>query len=1530
MSLTNNIYLSLFPGSVLSGISVYFILSYLFVPNTITIPTAIIMSILVFGLARYHAINNSMQHADQNRFTNIVNQNGINSNTNLPLSVSNVVFIIIYLITLIVTGFFSNPYQDLFIPWNQFNPAQVILLTSSILLCFFLPGYAIIDLLDNKKHELKPLLKVLLAYTSSIAIIGFGGYISASIGFVPSEIKPVLLGVFAAVLGIYIVTKCTRGLQIRSINYFQKFKISIYRNSTEFLVFGTLFALVMLSTYSVYQGEIRGDQWFHHGRALSFLGGGYTAGVDDTLYPSFFHGVLASFFSLSGVPSVNAYVSINFLNIMPVFAFYYFFNKWIPSRNPNWKKAALLACTFFMLSSGFGWVNMITMSVSTNPVKSPLSSAELFRLVETRTLDIHRAGSFIITSSPQIGTSLTLIALPLGFILLGIVKEKLESRLKYIAIIGTLATVGVLSHDEFYFFIIVTCLSPLIFNLSERKNSLYLALLSSFFIVFLTDIISPEKYYTLAQDFPAPLVVLGALFVGFMWVLYASGIFHRISLAINLKSKVPNLSRFKIYLGVVIVGVFAYAYLFTFLVWGQLMGEDIYIQQDPHNLPWYLYPLKLGVTGLLGVSFILSYFFRKFEREIFIFGLIAVIALLLGPYYDEYRFSKYIMVGMGAFAALFISRIFISINRSRIKFLLAGLIIGAIVTTSSLSVLMFNGYVASALQRPDFKEFSILLRNKIFPSPQEINFLNYLHKNVKLTDHIVLPLEYGEPDSRLKLFKDQRLATKIQAFVGTSLISPQKILNNQFILNASTAEGLYSLLSSDNTQYIILPKKNIIDDEIQRPVRFALENFQRAYEDSNYILLTVPTIVPPITSVGGVALIYQPEGMLLSSLISGKKLLQLDDGSLKAINVSHSVNLDSKDNETITIFNDDKRSTMWSNILQENEVNYIETKFRPVEKNDSAIRSSGIIWQNHGNEYHISLNHNGLQLFQKSGNLNKEVLLSEDRHVKKERYTWYTLKVLTEGNHISIYLDDVPKLQVRTAPLHNANITKVGIRVDHETTEFQPIKIGQLPQTSDMLLRKEIYNHVYYPINELALSKTAYDTFSYGDRSAFSHKTAILTCDPDSNDTSFRNYLDFVNNGGKLVVIDTRNDFTGGFSKLLNVKAGNATKFDHIVDVNDERGAHDIAISGSATGIDLKSVNATAKSYYMNNGKEVAPFALERKFGSAGGEIIFVNSAGYFDAVFKSPEQFLGLDRIPAMLGLNLANYTREYLPSNAETGSRFVGDLRISGTTTITTHSLLLPNASNTYTVGDISISNGSKILNQDDKKNNFKDALIENVTLSGAYSAIVESTGVVSVPTWLSQYDYIGMSLPKTVNLTLKILDKSGKAEFMATTSNNTGKYTVPISIGNKEEIRFQNIGLQNSSVANQTLIMKRPEIKASGNITVNNLYVPIKEDEGREVKLRGLNTSLDHIDILFTNYKNASRMQYVTYLKWIQTERMPEDKQISVRIPGDISERAKREGVQVPWEEVMVSKNGIILVLSILAFTTAFLWRLRLNMK
>src|SRR5438093_9011196 len=79
--------------------------------------------------------------------------------------------------------------------------------------------------------------------------------------------------------------------------------------------------------------------------------------------------------------------------------------------------------------------------------------------------------------------------------------------------------------------------------------------------------------------------------------------------------------------------------------------------------------------------------------------------------------------------------------------------------------------------------------------------------------------------------------------------------------------------------------------------------------------------------------------------------------------------------------------------------------------------------------------------------------------------------MLTGGNSISAYLDDLRKLKVHTDPSKNTDIARVGIRVDHKTSEFKPIKMGHVPLSPEMPQKKEIYYHLYYPISELAYQR---------------------------------------------------------------------------------------------------------------------------------------------------------------------------------------------------------------------------------------------------------------------------------------------------------------------------------------------------------------------------------------------------------------------------------------------------------------------------
>jgi hypothetical protein len=628
---------------------------------------------------------------------------------------------------------------------------------------------------------------------------------------------------------------------------------------------------------------------------------------------------------------------------------------------------------------------------------------------------------------------------------------------------------------------------------------------------------------------------------------------------------------------IAIISVLAYFYLFTFIVLQALSVDDIQIQigtSTQRNIPWYLYPMKFGVVGLLGLAFIASYLFKRFEKELFIFGIIAVVALVAGPYYDEHRFSKYIMVGMVGFASLLVYRIILFLQRpnnepgqqsrsttSQLKPLVSSVLIGLVITSAGLSVFMLAGYKAVGYKNPSFQEDFFRIN---FPSKSEMNLLNFFRSdlpNLK-TDFVAIQANESQTEN---------LYSKI---LGFSAIPRSRILQNPQSLNASTLEGLYSSLHNDNIKYIILPRMDANSEEqIQKPLHFTLDNFPRIYHDDEYIVLKVPDFVLPLSQgAGDTGLVYEKRNELpsLSAISnatnnSSSDILQynykffnnIQNGSkfLEFVKKVNGIGNESKGAETeiLTLHGDEKPRTLWSSVIKEHRnVNYVEGKFRLVEenksRNDLGIRMED---ETNGQQYYVSIDKDSIDLRQKSlleNMSNKEQVLSQNRQIPTEqRGLWHTLKVLVLNDTINVYLDDILKIKAPKYPFAQnfSSISKIGIMANKNIGQFEPLKIGYLSESAldsfqKRNMRDTYYRH-YYPLSALALSKLPYDTFIDGDFSVLSKRNVILTSDPmleiERNETravqegaaqdgstiseeKFGRYLDYVKSGGTIIVIN--------------------------------------------------------------------------------------------------------------------------------------------------------------------------------------------------------------------------------------------------------------------------------------------------------------------------------------------------------------------------------------------------------------------------
>ena len=493
------------------------------------------MAVLIFGLTRYYSIPTEenpplTQMAKPKAIDGSSNVKSIEDNDNNSHYPFIILFVGLYVILLVICALTSKPSLHIFISWSQIEPIGIIQLGAAIMLSFFIPGYAITHIII-KGCKINPILKILLAYLFSMIITGGIGYVLTLILDIPaSDSKHLVLSVHLTVLVIFIISYYVNRVTVKNtqqnsyqisyrfVSYLNnRLWMSVKSNSSQLVVFGSLFMLLIVSTYYLFGGITIGDQWFHQGRALLFMSGSIREAAlsnTDSLYPPFQSAVLATLTTLSGLPLVNTYGSIAFLNIIYVFAFYYFISKWIPK---NMQRAKILASTFVAISSGFGWIYLLGLTVTTNPVIS--QGSVLDTITSTEPFDVFQPTNFLLASHPDFSTGLIYIVLPAGFVLLGLFRDNFNKFILF-SIVTSISVLGILSHDEFYLFIIVASILPLLFKI-KQGNYIYFGLLLSLSIVYVIDIINPEKYYTSTYVlFESPLLVINIIFTGIMWALY--------------------------------------------------------------------------------------------------------------------------------------------------------------------------------------------------------------------------------------------------------------------------------------------------------------------------------------------------------------------------------------------------------------------------------------------------------------------------------------------------------------------------------------------------------------------------------------------------------------------------------------------------------------------------------------------------------------------------------------------------------------------------------------------------------------------------------------------------------------------------------------------------------------------------------------------------------------------------------------------------------------------------------------------------
>jgi len=1483
------------------------------------------MSLLSIGLTRYYSnpheekVDTHSKGGHGEPFSLLQGEKNYNK-------ISKIIFVFIYIILIAVSASSLPKLDILYSSWNSIGVTNIIQLFAGIMLSFFLPGYSLVTILirnNNGNH----ILTILLSYLCSILITSLVVYLSAvymnsgiyedKVFLISANVSIVIA--FVTYFRLYKFNTRT-GITIPDTfcSYFgysyHKFQIYFERNLSECIVFVSLAILLIVSTYYLYGGITVGDQWYHQNRAILFMYGNFKDSVissGDQSYTPLLSALLAGLTSISGVPLVNSYSSVAILNMASVFSFFYFCRTWYFLNN---KRAALFASTLFVIASGLGWAYMLYLA-DVHQINSQADIISHFTEEKLRVSDIRLSANFMISAFPDFSTGLTLVSLPAGFLLLALVKSNFNNKISYTIILSLIPFLGILFHDEFYIFILVSSLLPLVFNL-QNKFYPYISILIAMGLVYLINDMLPIKYFTSnsvlgLSVLESSIVFTAVTFVSYIVFQRSAKHFHRIVKSYYLFKKHLNIQAAQVAFisKVFLVSAIIYLVALCVIVWIQLPDSYVDAHTQNYNTPWYLYVMRLGISGLIGFAAILSYLFKKFEKEVFVFGIISIIALFVGPYYNEHRMNKYVMVAMIGFASLMIFRTLNIVTEKNP--ILGSIMIGSIVTIACLSTLMYIGYNALVVETGDYTH---ALGRRNFPSLDEISVLDSIRSKIQRdSEHgnvASFPNQYN--------YRNGNIISKLHAFSGLPL---KNSIQTQYLLNSSTLDSFYHLLELSKTGYIMVPTNTLNQTTLTSPTRFVMNNFQKIYEDRENAVINIPRINGPSTNSESIFGIVHKRDQSMSSLIFDEQTLYMDN---KTFNIEKGtpkfVDVKTSAQQLITTLYGNKKDsdhTIWSKDLKDRAFNFIEFRLRIVDETKSGKSVSGIKWIDGNVTYFVSLSNKGLQLREQKSHDGDDIVLSRNSQATTEIGTWHELSVEVSDNAINVYLDKFLKIKVaRNHHQNSSGLVKLGVKSENNILEFEPIKIGKFAASQkDYDFNDYSY---YYPLTSLALSGIKYDSYLEGDNSVFSNPVVILPFDETNmNKQLVDGVLNYSKSGGTLIVINPHEKFNGTIGKIFQgLRIGNATqKFFQISSEN--KGHFNLNVSGTAKNIQLTPLSnlSVIASYRNISNESVAPFAIEKRM-SEKGRLIYINGFGYFNSIFNDPKQyFSSLSKF-----IDLLESNQEASPSSNDTNEpirRFIGDESIAGEISLNGSSFTFVNESSFpgFYVQSIAIYDaGGNLLD------NLRNLTVSHIQASGEYEYLINFTGKLTLPSGYSYGNYLGVLLPERFDITIKTLGNKGQVEIVKDKSNST----IVKLIAASNESRIELYGVREQQSRPIPLLLKNPTISVNGSMKFDktNFYGQEIDDYFPIFRTGQMNSKFAFVEDFKESSGEGTKIGQLSYLDSVDIEGKINQPRHHFEFPGQISVDVNKRGMGIPYTNILTSSLNYYVIITIAASTVGVL--------
>jgi hypothetical protein len=333
-------------------------------------------------------------------------------------------------------------------------------------------------------------------------------------------------------------------------------------------------------------------------------------------YPYFFHLFLVACSFLTGaeIPYLLTKVLPWVLLPLPLLAFIRLAKRLLGER-----RSVSLAVFFFIVTSGFGWIKawLYAGMISSGNICSFLSQ------VSDDTCDIIYSMMFPSAVVPVLIDNAVLYTI-VSFLIDHNDLDKRSKKTFMIFIISILIIMSLLFHIEktiiFAFIIAALLIINYIWNIIEISKFTYIAiaLIIDVFITVILDILAPLKLYT-AKTYLVPMLITEA--IGMMLLVLSFA-----------KNKISN---FILQREIKVKKIFIFLYILTFLV--IILYEVISNIKPDYRcwlIPFYYFPLKLGVAGILSIIAILMFVKnREQNMQMLLILLAAIFAVELAAYH---------------------------------------------------------------------------------------------------------------------------------------------------------------------------------------------------------------------------------------------------------------------------------------------------------------------------------------------------------------------------------------------------------------------------------------------------------------------------------------------------------------------------------------------------------------------------------------------------------------------------------------------------------------------------------------------------------------------------------------------------------------------------------------------------------------------------------------------------------------------------------------------------------------------------------